>query len=421
MAGLTAVVVLFCFSYTVALFIASRRRRHSPLTAADDLFFVFLVPCLNEELVIRQTLDRLLALPHANFAVLVIDDASDDGTAEIVCLYDPGRVRLVQRFYPDARRGKGGSLNVGLHYLRDCDLLEGRRPEDVIVTVLDADGRLEANALFEVAPKFRDPRVGAVQVGVRMYNASEDLLARLQDVEFVTFTDIFQRGRERLGSVGLGGNGQFARLTALLSLGEAPWSACLTEDLDLGLRLILGGWINSFCPTTWVSQQAVTSPRRLVRQRSRWFQGHLQCWKRLPAVLMAQLPLRTTFDLVHHLLSPALVLLITVPLVAFYGTALALAIAAAGGAHVGFARHVGLFVLSWYLLSFGLAPLIGFVYWLRERTVTLVRAIGLGHLYCLYSYLWIAAGWWAVGRVVRRRRGWAKTARTAQPSASVAA
>ena len=75
----------------------------------------------------------------------------------------------------------------------------------MIVVVLDADGRLAPNALIEVAPFFADPAVGGVQVGVRMYNAREKLLARMQDFEFVTFTEVFQRARQRIGSVGLGG------------------------------------------------------------------------------------------------------------------------------------------------------------------------------------------------------------------------
>ena len=65
----------------------------------------------------------------------------------------------------------------------------------------------------------------------------------------MTFTEIFQRGRQRVGSVGLGGNGQFTRLTALQSLATAPWTDCLTEDLDLGIRLLCRGWVNDFCPT----------------------------------------------------------------------------------------------------------------------------------------------------------------------------
>ena len=141
------------------------------------------------------------------------------------------------------------------------------------MAVFDADGRLENNALFEVASRFRDPKTGAVQVGVQMRNAETNLLARLQDFEFVVFAEIFQRARERLGSVGLGGNGQFVRLSALRSLGSSPWTGCLTEDLELGIRLLLAGWNNAYCPTTSVSQQAVIGVGRWWRQRSRWFHG----------------------------------------------------------------------------------------------------------------------------------------------------
>ena len=160
----------------------------------------------------------------------------------------------------------------------------------MIVAVLDADGRLAPNALIEVAPFFADPAVGGVQIGVRMYNAKEKLLARMQDFEFVTFTEVFQRARQRIGSVGLGGNGQFNRLSALRSLGSAPWTKCLTEDLDLGIQLLTRGWLNCYCPTTHVSQQAVVQFRRLVRQRSRWYQGNLQCWRRIPEIVRSGLP-----------------------------------------------------------------------------------------------------------------------------------
>ena len=68
--------------------------------------------------------------------------------------------------------------------------------------------------------RFRDPKTGAVQVGVQMRNAETNLLARLQDFEFVVFAEIFQRARERLGR-GARGNGQFVRRSALRSLGPA--------------------------------------------------------------------------------------------------------------------------------------------------------------------------------------------------------
>ena len=47
-----------------------------------------------------------------------------------------------------------------------------------------------------------------------------------------------QYGRIRTGTVSLGGNGQFTRLSALLEIGEQPWNASLTEDLDLTISLL---------------------------------------------------------------------------------------------------------------------------------------------------------------------------------------
>ena len=408
-------IVLLSLAYLAALFALSRRRRPDALPAPDGLFFLFVIPCLNEEAVIAATLDSLLELPGGH-AVLVVDDGSDDRTAEIVRGYEDRRVELFRRELPDARQGKGAALNAACRHLERSPLLEGRRPEDVVVAVFDADGRLDPNALDSVAGYFRDPRAGAVQIGVEMRNAETNLLARLQDMEFSVFTEIFQRARQQLGSVGLGGNGQFVRLAALRSLGPSPWSDCLTEDLDLGVRLLVAGWRNNYCPTATVNQQAVTSVRRWLRQRSRWFQGHLQCWRLIPAVLRSPLSLRSATDLVCYLMMPAAVLLVPIVglpvLLAIVGLALS---APAAAARLLLAGH-GLSLVAFYLVSFGPAYVYGFVYWLRGRS-GLLRGIVLAHAFELYSYLWLLSGWAAVWRMARRQRGWDKTARVAEPEA----
>src|SRR5438270_5198444 len=150
MFALTTAVVLFSLSYTFALFLVSRRKSGSLLPPPDRLFFVFVVPCLNEELVIARSLDRLLAMPSSDFAVLVVDDGSEDATADIVRTYEGDRVWLLQRTAPNARQGKGEALNAAYRHL----LHERALPvpaEDVVLCVVDADGRLADNALFEVA------------------------------------------------------------------------------------------------------------------------------------------------------------------------------------------------------------------------------------------------------------------------------
>ena len=415
-------MVLFSLSYTFAVFVVSRRKRTPEVKSPDGLYFVFVVPCLNEELVIGRTLENLLEIPAENFSVLVIDDGSEDKTAEIAEGFDSDRVWVMRRTAPEARQGKGRALNAAFKWLMDSNVLGGWKREDVIVVIVDADGRISPNATHEVGTYFADPKVGAVQIGVRMNNRKDKLLARMQDMEFVTFTEIYQRGREHVGSVGLGGNGQFTRLTALASLGRDPWTDCLTEDLDLGVRMLCLGWRTEFSSRAFVSQQAVTKFRPLVRQRARWFQGHMQCWRRIPNVMASEhLSSKSVFDLVYHLMSPAVVLLMTFPMLAFTIALFAMLITSPSETIAMLTEGAGQNFAIWYLMSFGIAPFYGFAYWIRSGDTGLVKSVFLAHIYTLYSYFWFLSGWRAVWNVVRRKNGWAKTARNPEAKKPVSA
>ena len=131
-----------------------------------------------------------------------------------------------------------------------------------------------------------------------------------------------------------------------------------------------------------------------------------------------KLPDKVVLDLVYHLTTPALVLFMSLPLAAFGVSLVSITVSSPAGAWQALTAGGGLMLVAWYLLSFGLAPFYAFSYWLRERDITLARALALAHVYNLYSYLWFAAGWMAVARMVFRKRGWAKTARTPDVSPS---
>ncbi|ARZ70620.1 glycosyl transferase family protein [Streptomyces albireticuli] len=408
-------IIVMAGCYNATLFVLSRRRIRRAHGPRRQRLYVFLLACLNEERVLAESLARITGLPAGNFMALVIDDASDDGTAEIAraaARATPGRVQLLQRHLPDARRGKGAALNAGIRHLRSSGLLDGYDPHDVIVCVVDADGRLDPHVVQAVDPYFDNPRTGGTQIGVRMYNRDKGLLARLQDMEFVIYGDIFQSARRYIGSVGMGGNGQFMRLAALDTLmgadGGGPWSDSLTEDLDLGVRLIAGGWTNQHCTTAAVSQQAVLDVRRLVRQRSRWFQGHLQSAGLVPLILR-EVPTRAAVDLLYHLSSPVLILLTSLLplsfLVALTGTAI-------GSVQAGRPLISPLWVLGPYVLSFTAAYAYAFVYSRRERGLGLLRAVLLSHVFVFYGYIWFAAGWWGLWRMLTGKQTWLKTART---------
>jgi cellulose synthase/poly-beta-1,6-N-acetylglucosamine synthase-like glycosyltransferase len=214
-----------------------------------------------------------------------------------------------------------------------------------------------------------------------------------------------------MGSVGLGGNGQFTRLTALRSLRRDPWTDCLTEDLDLGLHLRRLGWEIRFCRTTFVTQQGVRTVRAWLRQRTRWAQGHYQCWDHIPKLLTTgRVPLVARFDLTLYLLF--------VTFVMFVAANLAVAI---GGA-------AGWLTITNNFLSFipagpprnltmefiGLSPVAMLLTRYQQNSPHRLRWWELpayGAAFGLYVYMWTIASLLAWTRLMAGKVGWSKTHR----------
>jgi 1,2-diacylglycerol 3-beta-glucosyltransferase len=406
-------------SYYGLLFVLSISRRRPMEGVVRDPFIVIVVPAHNEETVIGETLAALTTLAHEDFFVVVLNDGSSDSTSERARRFEStGRVVVVDRAKEIAGRGKGAVLNHAFGLLnsmvQSCDpRFRGRNADEVVVGVTDADGQLDRHTLGAVAPYFADPRVGGVQIGVRIANAADGFLARMQDMEFVGFSVFVQVARDRFGSVGLGGNGQFTRLSALRSLGREPWTDCLTEDLDLGLSLIEHGWRLRYCRDAFVAQQGLVRWRPLLRQRTRWLQGHYQCWRHIPALLRAQnLRLVTRLDLVVYLVMVIFVVVVFANLV----------ISTAGMA--GFLLVENHFLetvppgppRNVLLEAFSFGPLIGFLFTYQSFSAHRLRWAELpayGALFALYAYVFIISTLWAWARMLLRRGNWSKTPRVA--------
>ncbi|WP_244930845.1 glycosyltransferase [Nocardioides sp. W7] len=416
-------IVTVVVGYYFVLFLASWFRRRPPAGAeATRPLMVILVPARNEELVLEGTLESLSSLEYAGgHRVLVVDDASTDATPTIASAWAArdDRIRTSRRVPPEAGQGKSEVLNHANRLVGDWleagdPWLEGRRPEDIVLVIVDADGRLEKESLAKVAPYFADPKVGSVQIGVRIANADANALARMQDIEFVGFSWLVQIARDWIGSSGLGGNGQFTRLSALQTLGRDPWHrGALTEDLDLGLRLIEGGWRTRFCHLTYVDQQGLTSWRPLLRQRTRWIQGHYQCWRHLvPLARSGRTPILARLDLILYL-----VLVVTVVLVSYTVV-------------VGLLGTLGLVQVTNDFLLW--VP-----YGVPRRTVSLLLSVlpvtvflgtyqrhsahpfrwyqlpAAALAFTTYGYVWFFVSLRALANLVLRRNAWVKTPRLA--------
>ena len=383
----------------------------TPARPRHEYHLAFLVPCLDEAAVIRETVAQLRRLSPGAL-VIVIDDGSTDDTGPIAA--GAGAV-VVRRDLPEARQGKGPALNRGLHTLLEHVARRGLDPDRTIVCVMDADGRLSPNALTEVAARFDDERVGAVQLPVRIRN-KQTFLARMQDFEFWGMSAVAQMARTRTRSVSLGGNGQFTRLSALRSAGSEPWSGELTEDLDLGLELTLRGWALACAPAAWVSQQGVESVRALLRQRTRWYQGHMRCARKGRALWESpRVARRTALESTIYLLTPGFVMLPwSIAFTLGLGHLTASALDGESIALDSVRVHLLFYVAFWYLLTFLPPVLLGLLYARRSQDETAAAAVAKGHVQVFYAYLNMAAGWRALGRIALGRNEWSKTARVVE-------
>jgi 1,2-diacylglycerol 3-beta-glucosyltransferase len=384
--------------------------RASLVTTPEDFVTYFLVPCLNEELVIGRTIKALLADRRAR--VVVVDDGSDDATSAVAAAVAPGRVTVVRRELPEARLGKGPALNTGLAAILHDAAVHRIAASQVIICVMDADGELSPRALDEVLPLFSDPAVGGVQLGVKIRNTGS-LLTTLQDLEFWGVAAIGQMGRNATGTVSLGGNGQFTRLTALLTLGREPWRPRLTEDLDLGLALSVAGWRLLSTPRAHVTQQGVPTVKALIRQRTRWYQGHLEASEWLGEVWSS--------PKVSHLAMIEITLYLMIPwvLVLPWSLCMNYNIVMTVGWWMGWAAGPPIgntpleefaSITVWYLTSFFPLWTAGFLY-NKQRPGNFLRALLIGHLLFVGNYIAYVACWRALFRYLRGSRGWAKTKR----------
>lgn len=384
----------------------------------------FLVPCLNEAIVIGETVDRLLN--EQGCMVVVIDDGSDDHTAArahaaAAARGEQARLTVVTRSGTQSRQGKGAALNAGLPTIVADVAARALDPDEVFVAVMDADGRLSAGAANAARLLFEDSRVGGVQLIVRIRNRRK-LIAQFQDIEFWMISALSQFARSISGTVSLGGNGQFTRLSAVQELGSQPWSRSLTEDLDLGLRLIAAGWRITTTTEGYVDQQGVDTLPRLLRQRTRWYQGHMASIRRLPELWRSrQVNEVAALEVTSYLLVPWLIVLPWSILQQWIIFQLV-----TGSGHGIFATGLGglswrvTYAVLWYVLSFAPNLVIGFIYARRTRAVTLRRALVLGHLMIAWNYIGYLAAWRAVARMLRGSNNWTKTSRSREPSEATA-
>ncbi|WP_329618298.1 bifunctional polysaccharide deacetylase/glycosyltransferase family 2 protein [Streptomyces brevispora] len=256
-----------------------------------------LVPAYNERECIANTVHSLVASDYP-VEVIVIDDGSTDGTADIVEAMRLPNVRVVRQ----RNAGKPAALNNGIAHAR----------HDIIV-MMDGDTVFEPATVRELVQPFADPRVGAVAGNAKVGNR-DSMIGAWQHIEYVMGFNLDRRMYDMLRCMPTipGAVGAFRR-DALDRIGGMSEDT-LAEDTDVTMALHRDGWRVVYAENARAWTEAPESVQQLWSQRYRWSYGTMQAiWKHRRAVIergpsgrfgRVGLPFVALFMVVAPLLAP---------------------------------------------------------------------------------------------------------------------
>ncbi|MGA3289397.1 MAG: glycosyltransferase family 2 protein [Candidatus Bathyarchaeia archaeon] len=385
-------VLLFWTAYNGSIIYAGirskRKRRLNNVENEEFPKFSIIVPTKNEEAVIGRCLSGLLDLdyPKDKIEIIIVDGNSTDSTGKVCSEFSAKYPQIFKFISEKKTKGKPSALNLALPYVTG-----------EIVGTFDADSLPDKEVLRKATSYFNDKQVKAVQGRTTSLNEKSNILTRVAAMEEKAWYQALLSGREKLHLfVPLNGTCQFIRRNVLEELGG--WDeTCLTEDVELAVRLVEKNHLIKYAPDVISGQETPSGLRDLVKQRVRWYRGNMDVALKYGRLLDhlnrktvdAEISLAAPFMMVVSLLSylnwffVALFLSESDPIVNFTGLVIALT------------------AVSLVSLGIGLT--------VSEKPVKLRNLLWVPAIYVYWLIQMCIAGWAFLKLVFRRKRVWSKT------------
>ncbi len=230
------------------------------------------VPCCDEPPdMVAQTLRALGRLDYPAYEVLVIVNNTPDpenrrAISDLCRRFGP-KFRFI--CLPDCPGYKAGALNVALS--RSHAAAE-------IVAVVDSDYTVDPHWLSAAVPHFTAPDVAIVQAPQDYRDRLRSVFKRLCFWEYAAFFKIGMVQRNEANAIIQHGTMTLIRRRALQDVGG--WNGwCITEDAELGLRLMAAGWRSAFITRSLGRGLTPDRFESYKAQRFRWVYGAMQVLK----------------------------------------------------------------------------------------------------------------------------------------------
>lgn len=227
-------------------------------------FVSIIVPCYNEEKVLKASLESLIKLSYPKYEILVIDDGSSDDTYLMAKNMEFNHEDIRLKAYTKPNGGKANALNFGI-----------QKAKGELFLAVDADSKLSPDSLDLMVEYFEDEEIAAVAGTVHVTN-TDNLWTKLQALEYIQGLNLVRNGQAYFKLVNIipGPIGMF-RKEAVEKIGMYK-DDTFAEDCDVTLRLIAAGYKIDYEIDAISYTEAPESLLDLLKQRYRWTRGILQ-------------------------------------------------------------------------------------------------------------------------------------------------
>ena len=267
------------FGYPVLISFVSKLKHpesYSNLFDDDLPTVTLLVAAYNEEVVIETKIKNslLLIYPPDKLEIIIVDDCSEDKTAEIIDQYASDRIHI---YHQPERHGKVSAINCGVSFAKG-----------EIILSTDANIDLDANALKALIPPFQNSKV-AVVTGARIVRKQEKGLA-FTEGSYWKYESFIKKSESRFGSCTATGDIVAFRKRLYQPLPEY----IITDDLYLSLVMVGKGYQVKYAPSAKAYEYVSPSAADEMQRRKRIVSGRYQSlketfrilpWKQNPAYI----------------------------------------------------------------------------------------------------------------------------------------